>query len=289
MGSAGQINSPRGTSRDDARIDWTQQLLHLIATRHPVRPADHDETYFRDGFGQTEKFVRRFAGQLDYRDKTVLDLGCGFGSTAIALALGGARRVVGVDIDARRVTFAQRTLAADYAALTRRVTFRTITDFNELDDGQFNLIVSKDSFEHYAEPERFVPALLPHLAPEGRIAIGFGPLWKSPYGGHISYMTRLPWAHLLFPERTIMRERRRFFPNDPVEHYSAIIGGLNRMTLARFTGIMGSSGLTATYFRTNVSEHSLARLLDLGTRLPGIREYATFNCYSAWQRRAAES
>ncbi len=53
----------------DARSDWSQQLLHLIATRHPVRPADHDETYFRDGFGQTEKFVRRFAGRLDYRDK----------------------------------------------------------------------------------------------------------------------------------------------------------------------------------------------------------------------------
>jgi len=55
------------------------------------------------------------------------------------------------------------------------------------------------------------------LAHGWRIAIGFGPLWKSPYGGHIGYMTRLPWAHLLFSERAIMRERRRFFPNDPVE------------------------------------------------------------------------
>ncbi len=169
----------------DARSDWSQQLLHLIATRHPVRPADHDETYFRDGFGQTEKFVRRFAGRLDYRDKTVLDLGCGFGSTAIALARGGARRVIGVDIDARRVTFAQQILAADYADLNGRVAFRTIADFDDLDDEQFDLIVSKDSFEHYAEPERFVPALLPQLKDGGRIAIGFGPLWKSPFGGRI--------------------------------------------------------------------------------------------------------
>ena len=272
--------------RRDGRSEWPQHLLHLIATRHPVRPADHDEQYFRDGFGQTEKFMRRFAGHLDFRDQTILDLGCGFGSTAIALARGGARRVVGVNIDARRITFAQRTLAADYADLGDHVAFRTITGFDDLDVEQFDLIISKDSFEHYAEPEQFVPALLPHLAQNGRIAIGFGPLWQSPFGGHIGYMTRLPWAHLLFSERTIMRERRRYFPTDPVERYGEIIGGLNQMTLARFTGIMGSSGLTATYFRTNVSEHPFTRPLDLFARLPRAREYATFNCYSIWQRES---
>ena len=56
------------------------------------------------------------------------------------------------------------------------------------------------------------------------------------------------------------------------------------MTLARFTGIIGSSGLAATYFRTNVSEHPLTRILDLCARLRRVREYATFNCYSIWQR-----
>jgi len=30
------------------------------------------------------------------------------------------------------------------------------------------------------------------LAPGGELVIGFGGLWKSPYGGHVQFMTKLP-------------------------------------------------------------------------------------------------
>jgi len=53
-----------------------------------------------------------------------------------------------------------------------------------------------------------------YLKQDGLLVIGFSPLWKAPYGGHIRFMTKLPWAHLIFPEEVIMAERRRFRPDE---------------------------------------------------------------------------
>ena len=35
-------------------------------------------------------------------------------------------------------------------------------------------------------------------------AVAFGPPWKAPYGGGVD--SKLPWAHLVFPERVIFEE-----------------------------------------------------------------------------------
>jgi SAM-dependent methyltransferase len=67
----------------------------------------------------------------------------------------------------------------------------------------FDVAISKDSFEHIAEPERYLEMLKRYVGPGGDIAIGFGPLWRSPYGAHQRAMTRVPWAH-----RDLSRARR---------------------------------------------------------------------------------
>jgi hypothetical protein len=71
-------------------------------------------------------------------------------------------------------------------------------------------VFSKDSFEHFAEPEAIVERMIEVLQPDGRLVIGFDPLWKGPTVGHIDFMTKLPWAHLLFP-----LTRRRTAPVTP--------------------------------------------------------------------------
>jgi hypothetical protein len=127
------------------------------------------------------------------------------------------------------------------------------------------------------------------LEPGGEIAIGFGPLWESPWGGHIDFMTRLPWAHLVFPEQVILAERRRFRPEENPTRFEEIRGGLNRMTLARFLETMERSGLEKRFLATNQSDgaRSPARRafiggMRLGSRLPPLREYCSMNVYSVW-------
>ena len=260
-----------------------QQLFHLICTRDHDRAPDHREAVFRHRYRSMPTFVARFGGRLDFADKTVLDVGSGLGGPACYLAEQGARRVVGVDIVAHDVQFARAKLAGEYAALADRVSFTQIRDLDDLGDAKFDLIISRDSFEHYGDPAGILAGMVRRLAPGGRLAIGFGPLWKSPYGGHITYMTRLPWAHLLFPERVILGERRRFFPDQRVSSFGEIVGGLNQMTLARFNALIAQHRLETISCRTNVSGHPLGRLLTLAGRLPLTREYVTFNLYGIWR------
>jgi hypothetical protein len=163
-------------------------------------------------------------------------------------------------------------------------TGATDGSLKELGGRRFSVVLSKDSFEHYDDPEGIVSCVERLLLPGGFIAIGFGPLWKSPTGGHIGYMTKLPWAHLMFSEQALMEERRRFRPAENAWTFQDIRGGLNKMTLARFERIMNASGLRPQHFVTNVSEHPAVRAMKVVSRMPPLREYFTANVYGIWEK-----
>jgi SAM-dependent methyltransferase len=259
-----------------------QRALHLVCFRDPSRPRDYEENYFRRGSQEAQRFLDRFEARLDIRGKTVLDVGCGFGSTSIYMAQNGARTVVGMDIDERRIAFARSKLKSEHQDVSDVVEFRLA---HEPTPEQFDIVVSKDSFQNYSDPETLVFTLKQYLSPEGVLAIGFGPLWKSPYGGSIDFMTPVPWAHLLFPESVIMRERRRFRPDEDARSFGEIRGGLNKMTLRRYVRIIEEAGLQFEYLRTNVSRRKAVALLSLLRRIPFCEEYFTVNVYSIVRAR----
>jgi SAM-dependent methyltransferase len=219
---------------------------------------------------------------LDFAGKTVLDIGCGAGVTCLHLARSqGARHVVGVDIEP--VAWALENLSKE-PELAERCEFLQVQSLDEIGKRQFDVLLSQDAFEHYADPESFVHELLGHIAPGGLLLVGFGPLWKSPLGGHMGYVTLLPWAHLLFPERVIMVERLRFRPDERARSFAEFKGGLNKMTLHRFRSIMANTGLECLYLETNRSDHPVVKLFRLPARVPPLREYFTSNVYSVWQK-----
>ena len=241
---------------------------------------------FEAALESTERFFARLP-ELSLEGRSVLDYGCGIGATPVWLAQHGAARAVGVDIQS--VAAANATLERNYPSLLDRVSYRQIEPDYEVDEERFDIVVSKDTFEHVHDPDAYVKAMRHFLKPGGVIAIGFGPLWKSPWGGHIDFMTRMPWAHLIFPEQVILAERKRFRPDQDPTRFEEIRGGLNRMTLARFLDTMERSDLERRYLATNQSERArsparraLIGAMRLGSRLSPLREHCTMNIYSLW-------
>lgn len=272
---------------------FTRRLFHLLCAREAQPPTYSDEEYgesFGPGVESTRRFFDRLGSNLEVERRSVLDIGCGGGVTCLEAVRRGAERAVGVDIQS--LDWARQNIRTRCPDLADRVDLiSTDGSLRELGEQRFDVVLSKDSFEHYADPEAFVSVMEGFARPGGMVAIGFGPLWNGPTGGHIGFMTKLPWAHLLFSERTIMAERRRFRPAESATRFEEIRGGLNKMTLERFERIMRRPGLRTRFFAVNLSENPVVRAMDVVSRLPGMREYFTANVYGVWVRRlcAAEA
>lgn len=256
------------------------RIFHAFTYREPRTRASDDAIAYEET--SLRHFLARFDPPLRFAGRTVLDIGCSGAILCVEAARQGAVHATGVDID---VDLGRVYLEGQSPELTSKVTLvQTKGDLSELGDQEFQMIVSKDSFEHYEDPENFMASISARLAPGGELVIGFGPLWKSPTGGHIGYMTPLPWAHLLFPEHVIMAERRRFRPDENARRWSDVKGGLNQMTLKRFQGIIRTSGLETIWFATNVSDNRVVKAMNAVSNVPGLRELLTQNVYTVLRK-----
>jgi 2-polyprenyl-3-methyl-5-hydroxy-6-metoxy-1,4-benzoquinol methylase len=165
----------------------------------------------------------------EIQGKTVLDFGCGPGAEAVEMARRGARRVLGIEI---RQSFLDeaRQRAASFG-VTDRCAFMTTPD------EPADLIVSLDSFEHFADPAEILRVMDAYLAPNGKVVAAFGPLWYHPLGGH--FFSVFPWSHLVFTEKVLLRWRKLFRPHQTARSIADC--GLNAMTLRRFERLVAAS------------------------------------------------
>jgi SAM-dependent methyltransferase len=268
------------------RRGFAEALFHRLCFREAVPPQYTEEEYeawFDESMASASSFFRRHGDHLRLQGASLLDVGCGAGAVCVEAAQRGARRAVGVDVQPLgeyREIIARRVPEA----APRIELLETDGTLDELGAEVFDLVVSKDSFEHYPDPESFVHVLAGRVAPGGTLAIYFAPLWKSPKGGHIDFMTKVPWVHLVFPESVIMKERRRFRPSEDPARFEDIRGGLNKMTLRRFRAIMATSALACRHFETNPSERPIVRAMTLVAKIRPLREYFTTGVFGVWQK-----
>jgi SAM-dependent methyltransferase len=164
------------------------------------------------------------------KDRVVLDFGCGPGAEVKEMALLGAKRVIGLDISAKWLQLAQKE--AEQAGVAAKCEFVTSVS------NPVEVIVSLDSFEHFAEPEAVLQTMYSVLAPGGSVFISFGPTWYHPLGGHL--FSVFPWAHILLKEEALIRWRAQF-KSDGARRFGEVEGGLNQMTIRRFQEILKRS------------------------------------------------
>ncbi len=274
------MNSPTIPRQRAARFDpatfgqyeqltAAERLFLRTCCYYPPRPR---RMRVREHVTETDRYIatfeRAFGPQLwaEIAGKTVLDFGCGEGGYTLALAEKGAGHVVGVDIVPEFRYAEEEAHSRDYAA-----TF-VDTGAESLADGAFDVVISHDSFEHFDQPEQILAEMTRLTRPGGLLLIKFGPPWRNPWGRHMSGTIRRdrPWVHLVVPERIIMRVQS-VYHNEPVlkERYQQLPGGLNRMTVGRFKGILKQQpGI-------RIETLTMAPLVPLPALMgiPGLSEY----------------
>lgn len=199
-------------------------FLRLIAPRVP-------STMGGEAYEGRSKLLILLPGiENAIKDKVVLDFGCGPGMEVKEMALLGAKRVIGLDIGEKWLTVArEQAVKAGVAAKCDFVT--TLANPVEV-------IVSLDSFEHFADPGAVLQTMYSVLEPGGCVFVSFGPTWYHPLGGHL--FSVFPWAHIVLKEQALIRWRAQF-KTDGARTFGEVEGGLNQMTIHRFEEILRSS------------------------------------------------
>ena len=130
--------------------------------------------------------MARYAFVFPYIEaKDVLDIACGSGYGSQYLALQGARKVVGVDVDPKAIEYARKYHSHE------RVSFiqSDAHNLSQIEDASFDVIVSFETIEHLREPKSFLLELRRLLKTGGTLFISCpndyaeSP-WKSKFHLH---------------------------------------------------------------------------------------------------------
>lgn len=228
---------PRQFSQFD-RLTFGERLVLRTCCYYPPQPR---RVRTLENVSRTEKYAavyeyafgREVWAQI--AGKEVLDLGCGEGGHVLALAAHGAGRVTGVDILPEFQNAEEESRRRGYPVSFVGASSET------LPDAGYDVVISHDSFEHFAEPEHILAEMVRLTRPGGRILIKFGPPWRNPWGRHMggTFRRDRPWLHLVVSERTMMRVQSVYHNESELhENYADLAGGLNKMTIGRFEKIL---------------------------------------------------
>jgi ribosomal protein L11 methyltransferase len=137
----------------------------------PAEPADatviviEPSMGFGTGHHATTRMCLRLLSAIDVSDQTVLDLGTGSGVLSMAAALGGARRVVGIDIDEDAIGAAEAS--ARLNTLPDTITFQ-VSDFRRDPPGPADLVLANLTGGMLTSSAQAISAL---VRPQGQLIV----------------------------------------------------------------------------------------------------------------------
>ena len=220
-----------------------------------------------------------------------LEVGCGMGEMCLALAQRGCRHVTGIDKDPQYIEIA-KGLAKDMQ-LQDRVTFECINVYDMPKEKEYDVVLSYETFEHVERPGDCLRRIDGFFNPkaEGKIILGFGPLFHSPFGDHLNrfFKFRIPWLGVMFSEDALMRLRREFWRPvaDDAWLFEDTREGLNKMKFSEYLRYVKATGWKTELLIVNPQLKrwpALWRLSNLALRVPLLRDYLAISVYAIYRR-----
>ena len=104
--------------------------------------------YFDFGKIENEKFWRRLGGKPGFKDKSVLDFGCGHGALCVDIAQDKVKSITGIDLEDELLNFANDNLKENYQNFVDIIQFEKKDILKDDIQQKYDFIVSKDTFEH---------------------------------------------------------------------------------------------------------------------------------------------
>ena len=233
---------------------------------------------YKRGANTIAFYTERYTTQEMFRDKVVLDVGCGAGGKTMYYASQGVAKIVGMDIVPHYKEEAEAL--AHQLGYADRFTF-VVGDAAEtgFPENSFDTIIINDAMEHVDRPDLVLAEVRRILKPGGRLYVNFPPYYH-PFGAHLSDLIAIPWVHMFFSEDTLVAAYKelcktvpdgadriafRISTNKQGKEYFSYI---NHMTIKWFDRLRVQAGMKQAYYR----EVPLRGFLKPLAKLPLLKE-----------------
>ncbi len=206
---------------------------------------------------------------ITLENNIVLDLGCGLGGKTVYYAQQGVDFIVGLDIDELHIK-AARQLSLEKNAQNISLVIGDAQHLPFKGD-VFNIVLMNNVFEHITNPKskKALNEVKTILKERGRACIDFSP-WSAKRAAHTAEYFRIPWCHLLFSDRTLlkalgeMNPKARFGKLSYEEHFRE----LNKMAIDDFREMIEELNLRVIHFAVKSVEKK-----DFLIKLPFVGKY----------------
>ena len=256
--------------------------MHTGSTRLPKQEW---VKYFEWREKKNRIYFNRFPEQIDFKDKKVLNIGSGHGALSFYVADRGAQKVIGCDIDADSVDFAN-TLKKDRFPQHENTVIFEHKSVGELSNGKFDIALSQAVFEHVQDIPSCLSAISERMNIGGKFYLGLGPLYRSPFGDHkfihAPFQKIFPWAHLCFSDEWLIKHYNQKFPNKSIGKITDL--GLNKYHFYQYIKSFNECDLTIKYLAINASKNPFVHIFNFCRRIPGLLEYFTLNIYVVFEK-----
>ena len=214
-----------------------------------------------------------------FKDKVVLDIGCGAGGKTIYYASKGVKEITGIEILEKYRNEAEN-LAKNYNLQDKFKFVQGDASNMPFEDEIFDTIIMNDAMEHVDQPEMVLRECYRVLKKNGKLYLNFPP-YNHPYGAHLSDAIGIPWVHVFFSEKTLINTYKELVKNlpdgaeridfrisknqDGREYFSYI----NKMSIKRANNILQNSDFELEYY----SEEPLRSFFKYPARMPFFKEF----------------
>lgn len=237
------------------------------------------EWQYEKGIETIKFYLKHTSVEEMFKDKEVLDIGCGAGGKTIYYASQGVKKIVGVEILSKYKEEAEN-LAKKYNLEQKFEFVAADASQTPFPDESFDTIIMNDAMEHVDEPEKVLDECYRILKKNGKLYLNFPP-YNHPYGAHLSDAIAMPWVHVFFSEKTLIdtyKELVKDLPDgkdriefrigrqpDGTEYFSYI----NKMTIKRANKILKNSKFNMEYY----SEEPLRSIFKVPAKMPVLKEF----------------
>lgn len=237
------------------------------------------EWQYEKGIETIKFYLKHTSVEEMFKDKEVLDIGCGAGGKTIYYASQGVKKIVGVEILSKYKEEAEN-LAKKYNLEQKFEFVAADASQTPFPDESFDTIIMNDAMEHVDEPEKVLDECYRILKKNGKLYLNFPP-YNHPYGAHLSDAIAMPWVHVFFSEKTLIdtyKELVKDLPDgkdriefrigrqpDGREYFSYI----NKMTIKRANKILKDSKFNMEYY----SEEPLRSIFKVPAKMPVLKEF----------------